>query len=209
MTLKTNTLASFIDDPRITIDHAMLFQSIEVGDYNAEEETLKEMFDELKQDDSILFPISSPLELRTRLREILSYTFGRDYEYFSHKSLLNFVAKKSLSSLKDRIEKTSDSFGKYGNPELQMVLHTMSGMFNYHCHDYFVAHIGYGEDMIDKNDDYKTLEISLKCWWSGVIWTQTPIGGNIHKIAQSASYDIRSENENAKLAAFKKTYGMN
>lgn len=183
---------SYIDDPRINLEMALAFEKIE-DDFWEEGETefLEKTLSDIQsiQDVEVLFPITTTHELRNRLREILCYTKCKNYDNFSHNDFLRAVFKSSLRFVEERITFTSPHFGKYGNPELQMVLQTLRQVTRTHAQEFLGRIIGYDYAKLN-SDDFSVLEKRMSSFISGVIWTQTNVGSSVYSEAKNKSQNI-------------------
>lgn len=183
---------SYIDDPRITLDMALSFEKVqdefwEEGENEFLENTLKSIQE--MDDSNILFPILDTHSLRERFIQILCFHKVTDYEFFNHNSFLQALFKSALRFSSARIEFSTDSFGKYGNPELQMVLEMYHQVLRTDCRSFFEGVIGYSYDEL-KTGDFSDLEKRMSSFIAGTIWTQTNIGNAVHSSARKKSSDI-------------------
>lgn len=187
---------SLIDDHRVTIDMALQFESIEDEFWEeAEEEMLVNFLEEMNKEDKPLFPIEKTHELRMRLKEILCYVKGLKYENFTHGLFIKAVGKVALNHFEDRLVFESNSFGDYGNPELQMALCVTKRALTNLNFAFFKNVFDYSDELISVDNNHKELETKFKCWWAAILWTQTNNGLHVHQEALKKSKNIRSINE--------------
>lgn len=191
---------SFLDDDRITLEMAIRYAALEAEYWEeGEHEFLEEIFNNLPSHKNILFPIKDIYELKTRFKEILCFVQGVDYDQFHSSYFLRAAAKMATKDIEDRITFTSDTFGKYGNPELQMVLHTFKQIFKNDGTAFFSHSLGYTNKFVQPDNGHKEIVDKLSCWWAGVIWTQSNVGSYTHNSARAKSDVICSENNVERL----------
>jgi hypothetical protein len=171
--LKDNYI-SHIDDPRVTIDVARMIGE----DYDKAseyfEKNLKE-FDEEK----ILFPILSDNELLKRCEEIL--ILFHEIEYFSIRNLILALYKIELP--KSRIAYKDQTYGDYGNPELQMSLGILDMFQRMDLSDW----VEFDKEDLDYNDGYSKFRQKIRLFSKGIIWTQSNVGSCYYSNAKKNS----------------------
>lgn len=185
------TYISYIDDPRVTLEMAERFIPIQNDCWEeGEHEFLLNLLKEVHADTEteVLFPINNTQELRERLIEILSWHYGEDYEYFAFRNLLKVAYKVASKNLEHRIAYSDDSCGDYGNRELQLFLSTyrdilVSGSSPV---EYFKQGLSIeNEDLNFTKDEnaHKVLLSKMQGYLTGLLWTASNIGYNLHKKA--------------------------
>lgn len=190
---------SFIDDPRITMDMAIEFENILKEDWEeAEHDFLNSILANLKDDNSVLFPIKTIEQLESRLLELQSWLKGKEAYYNSKKRILSVAFKVASKQLENRFAWTCDNYGDYGNPELQLLLETYKNLLGRHsqfAYDYFERALSLEESDFDNviDPEYKILTIKMKSFISGLIWTATNNGRCTYNTAKDKSNNIQEQ----------------
>lgn len=189
---------SLIDDPRVTLEMADKYIPVQLEYWDeGEEEFLVNMLADINNievDEKILFPITGTQQLATRLIELASWHYGREYNFYSPYHVVSVAFKLASKKFEQRIGFSDPSSGDYGNRELQLFSHTYKNLVvdGSASVQYFEQAIGLEETDFDFENGSPLLVAKFQGFVAGLIWTATNNGRNTHKDAMNESSDIHN-----------------
>ncbi len=200
-TKSTQSLPSYVsllDDPRVTLEMADKYIPVQLEYWDeGEEEFLVNMLADINKvevEETILFPISGTQQLATRLIELASWHYGKEYNFYSPYHVIKVAFKLASKKFEQRIGFSDNSSGDYGNPELQLFSHTYQDLVvdGSASVQYFQHAIGLEDNDFDFENGSPILVAKFQGFVAGLIWTATNNGSNTHKNAMNESSDIHS-----------------